>query len=70
MSFWSAVRSNPHREVYAAERLRVDHGFEVFLPLIKTKLASQPLFAGYLFCRIIDKWRAINSALGYYAWSA
>jgi transcriptional antiterminator RfaH len=64
MPFWSVVRSLPHREAFAAERLRMDHGFEVFLPLVQTKRASTPLFAGYLFCRIVDRWRSINTTLG------
>jgi transcription antitermination factor NusG len=64
MSFWGVVRSLPKREAFAAERLRMDHGFEVFLPLVQTKRASQPLFSGYFFCRIVDRWRAINSTLG------
>jgi transcriptional antiterminator RfaH len=64
MPFWSVVRSLPRREAFAAERLRMDHGFEVFLPLVQTKRACQPLFSGYLFCRIVDHWRAINSTLG------
>jgi transcriptional antiterminator RfaH len=34
------------------------------LPLVQTKRASAPLFAGYFFCRIIDRWRSINSTLG------
>jgi len=42
----------------------MDHGFEVFLPLVQTKRASAPLFAGYFFCRIVDRWRAINSTFG------
>jgi transcription antitermination factor NusG len=42
----------------------MDHGFEVFLPLVQTKRASQPLFSGYFFCRIIDRWRAINTTFG------
>jgi transcriptional antiterminator RfaH len=42
----------------------MDHGFEVFLPLVRTKHASQPLFSGYLFCRIVDRWRSINSTFG------
>jgi transcriptional antiterminator RfaH len=63
MSFWGVVRSLPQREKFASERL-VDGGFEVFLPLVQTKRASAPLFAGYFFCRIIDRWRAINSTLG------
>ena len=42
----------------------MDHGFEVFLPLVQTKRASQPLFSGYFFCRIVDRWRAINTTFG------
>jgi transcriptional antiterminator RfaH len=63
MSFWGVVRSLPQREAFAAERLE-DGGFEVFLPLVQTKRASQPLFAGYFFCRIVDRWRSINSTFG------
>ena len=63
-AFWGVVRSLPKREVFAAERLRMDGGFEVFLPLVQTKRASAPLFAGYLFVLIVDRWRSINSTLG------
>ena len=42
----------------------MDGGFEVFLPLVQTKRAFQPLFSGYFFCRIVDRWRSINSTLG------
>ena len=42
----------------------MDHGFEVFLPLVQTKRASAPLFSGYFFCRIVDRWRAINTTFG------
>jgi transcriptional antiterminator RfaH len=62
--FWSVVRSLPKREAFAAERLRVDRGFEVFLPLVQTKRASQPLFSGYFFVRIVEQWRSINSTFG------
>jgi Transcription termination factor nusG len=63
-AFWGVVRSLPKREVFAAERLRMDHGFEVFLPLIQTKRTAAPLFPGYLFARIVDRWRSINSTIG------
>jgi transcriptional antiterminator RfaH len=63
-AFWGVVRSLPKRESFAAERLRIDHGFEVFLPLVQTQRASQPLFRGYFFCRIVDRWRSINSTFG------
>jgi transcriptional antiterminator RfaH len=63
MPFWGVVRSLPRREAFAAERC-ADGGFEVFLPLVQTKRASQPLFSGYFFCRIVDRWRSINTTLG------
>jgi transcriptional antiterminator RfaH len=36
----------------------------VFLPLVQTKRAFAPLFSGYFFCRIVDRWRSINTTLG------
>jgi transcriptional antiterminator RfaH len=63
-AFWGVVRSLPKREVFAAERLRMDHGYEVFLPLVQTKRASAPLFYSYFFCRILEQWRSINSTFG------
>ena len=42
----------------------MEHGFEVFLPLVQTKRASTPLFPGYLFARIVDRWRSINTTFG------
>ena len=63
-AFWGVVRSLPKREAFAAERLRMDHGFEVFLPLIQTKRASAPLFNSYFFVRIVDRWRAISTCFG------
>jgi transcriptional antiterminator RfaH len=63
MSFWGVVRSLPRREAFAAERLDAG-GFEVFLPLVPTKRASVPLFPGYMFVLIVDRWRAISSTIG------
>ena len=31
---------------------------------MQTKRASAPLFSGYFFCRIVDRWRAINTTFG------
>ena len=42
----------------------MDHGFEVFLPLVQTKRASTPLFPGYLFARVVERWRSINFCFG------
>jgi transcriptional antiterminator RfaH len=63
MPFWSVVRSLPQREAYASERCQ-DRGYETFLPLVETKHACAPLFAGYFFIRILERWRAINSTYG------
>jgi transcription antitermination factor NusG len=63
-AFWGVVRSLPKKEVFAAERLRMDHGYEVFLPLVQNKRGPQPLFASYFFCRIELEWRAINRTFG------
>jgi transcriptional antiterminator RfaH len=63
MSFWGVVRSLPMKERFAASQLEL-RGFETFLPLIQTKRATQPLFGGYLFCRILDRWRTINTCFG------
>jgi transcription antitermination factor NusG len=61
---WGVVRSLPQRDKFAAERLRDDHGYEVFLPLVQTKRSPQPLFSGYFFIRIIDRWLIINRTVG------
>ncbi|MFZ0601222.1 MAG: transcription termination/antitermination NusG family protein [Roseiarcus sp.] len=63
MAFWSVVRSLPQRERFAAEQLGL-RGYETFLPLVPTKRASAPLFAGYFFIRIIEQWRVVNRTLG------
>jgi transcriptional antiterminator RfaH len=63
MSFWGVVRSQPQRERFASKRLEAG-GFETFLPQVQTKRACAPLFPGYLFVFIVDRWRAINSTLG------
>jgi transcription antitermination factor NusG len=63
-AIWGVVRSQPKRERFAAERLREDHGYEVFLPLVQTKRAAAPLFSGYFFVRIVDRWLVINRTFG------
>lgn len=65
MPFWAVVRSLPQREKFASEQLNL-RGYETFLPLVATKCADggRPLFASYLFCRIIEQWRTINFCFG------
>ena len=61
--FWGVVRSGPAKERFAAEQLGL-RGFETFLPRVQTKRASEPLFRGYFFVRIIEQWGAINTTFG------
>ena len=61
--YWAAVRSLPQRERFAVEQLGL-RGYETFLPLVATKRAVAPLFASYLFCRIVERWHAINTCFG------
>jgi transcription antitermination factor NusG len=62
--FWAAVKSLPQRERFASEQLGL-RGYETFLPLVATKRASaSPLFASYLFIRIVERWHAINTCFG------
>lgn len=61
--FWGVVRSLPKRERFAAERVEA-LGYPVFLPLVQTKRASAPLFAGYFFAQISTQWRSITTCFG------
>jgi transcription antitermination factor NusG len=61
--YWAAVRSLPQRERFATEQLGL-RGYETFLPLVETQRASAPLFRGYFFCRIVDRWHAITTCFG------
>jgi transcriptional antiterminator RfaH len=67
MSFWAVARTLPQRDRLAGE-LIVQQGFEIFAPRIRTRIDSRwrttPLFAGYLFVRIIDRWRVIERTIG------
>src|SRR5580704_17041928 len=67
MPYWSVVRAVPHHDRLAAECI-AQAGFEVFVPKMRVKVGSQwrttPLFAGYLFARIVDQWRVLERTLG------
>jgi transcription antitermination factor NusG len=67
MPYWSVVRAVPHHDRLAAECV-AQAGFEVFVPKMRVKVGSQwrttPLFAGYLFARIVDQWRVLERTLG------
>jgi transcriptional antiterminator RfaH len=59
MAFWAVARTLTRRESFAGERIEVA-GFEIFVP----KTARGPLFPGYLFVRIVDRWRVVDRTLG------
>ena len=61
--YWAAVRSLPQRERFATEQLGL-RGYETFLPLVAAKRTVAPLFASYFFCRIVERWHAINTCFG------
>jgi transcription antitermination factor NusG len=75
MSFWSVVQCesrllahSSQRQQTLAERLFAQNGFESYLPQIKTrqhgKTRIAPLFPGYIFVRVIDRWIAIEWTVG------
>jgi transcription antitermination factor NusG len=59
MSFWAVARTLVRREAFAVAQLEAG-GFEVFAP----KTAAGPLFPGYVFVRIVERWRAVDRTLG------
>jgi transcriptional antiterminator RfaH len=62
-AFWACVKTHPQREAFAAERL-TERGFEIFLPKIEIGRTAQPLFRSYLFIRVLDRWRAVETTFG------
>ena len=67
MPYWVAARTVGQRESFAAEAAAMA-GFEVFLPRVRTligvKWKTGPLFPGYLFVRVVDRWRRIDRTMG------
>lgn len=69
--FWTCVRTHPNSEKIAIRNLQ-NQEFIYYQPLIlekklrKQKLVQveQPLFPCYLFVRVVDKWRSLNSTHG------
>jgi transcription antitermination factor NusG len=65
--YWSVFRAAPNREHLAIAGVMAQ-GFEVFRPLLRTKIGSRwtriGLFPGYSFVRILGAWRAIDRTPG------
>jgi transcription antitermination factor NusG len=63
MAYWAVARTLARHESLAADCLTTA-GFEIFVPKTKTVRGTAPLFPGYLFVRIVDRWRAVDRTLG------
>jgi transcriptional antiterminator RfaH len=61
--YWAVAKTLAHRERFAAERLEAA-GFQTFLPRAKLNGRAEPLFGGYVFVRIVDRWRAVERTVG------
>lgn len=76
MSYWAVVQAEPRMLVRrkdcddesVAEQLFARNGFESYLPQIKFRRARKiriaPLFPGYIFVRVIDRWYPIAWTIG------
>jgi transcriptional antiterminator RfaH len=67
LSFWAVAQTVTNRESFAAGRI-ADAGFEVFAPKAKMRANGcwriVALFPGYLFVRILDRWRIVTKTAG------
>ena len=68
---WIVARTHPNSEKIAIDNLK-RQSFEYYQPLIlerkirkqKLRYVEQPLFPCYLFVKIVDRWRSLNSTYG------
>jgi transcriptional antiterminator RfaH len=71
MSHWACARTHPNSEKIAINNL-LRQDFSYYQPLIqekklikgKIKLVEVPLFPCYLFIKVVDKWRSLQSTHG------
>jgi transcription antitermination factor NusG len=67
MPFWAAVRTVRNHDRLAVESVALA-GFEVLAPRVREKVGAKwrtlPLFPGYFFVRVVDRWRALERSLG------
>jgi transcriptional antiterminator RfaH len=61
--YWAVAKTIARREAFAAERLKA-MGFETFLPKMKVNGRVEPVFSGYLFIKLGDRWRAVERTVG------
>ena len=66
MAFWAAARIRTDQTRRAVWHIERRH-FEIYLPMRRTSrrsLRTQPLFPGYLFVAIIDRWHCLLGTYG------
>jgi len=67
MAFWAVAQTESQRENVAASFLRQAR-FQIYLPKILERVGARqrvtPLFPGYLFVEIIDRWYEIRWTVG------
>jgi transcriptional antiterminator RfaH len=63
MPYWSVARVQPMREGFATDHLEAA-GFQVFLPKVETGRTVEPLFRGYAFVLIVERWRQVERTFG------
>ena len=63
MSYWAVAQVESQRE-HAVRLLLMRAGFMTYLPRIKHRGRIQPLFPGYLFIRLIDRWYPVIWTVG------
>jgi transcriptional antiterminator RfaH len=65
LAYWAVARTQGQREQAALLHLERQQ-FEVYLPLIKTmrRIKGEPLFPGYIFVRVVDRWYSIMNTIG------
>jgi transcription antitermination factor NusG len=67
MSFWAVAQTMANRESFVAERI-AEVGFDIFAPMTRQRINGVSrvvaLFPGYLFVRIIDRWRVVTKTAG------
>lgn len=67
MPYWAVARAVPQHDRLAAASV-CQAGFEIFVPRIRERSGvrwrTTPLFGCYFFVRIVDRWRAVDRAIG------
>ena len=63
MTYWTVAQIESQREKTAAEFL-AQSGFTTYLPRLKIKRHAVPLFPGYLFVQIVERWYPVRWSVG------